>query len=367
MTIKNAPQQKPFQVTSHHSMTVITSPRHQVLQKDNKRKIGDPEILQHINQLSVGGSRLFVCKDQDQGATFAKSATMVLNALTDELSDVPDSLLGNQSVVEFNSEKNVGARALHVNKKSKLTRVASMPRLFSGLEGGQSSVSTVMPTTARLELINRLNFSVSAPSLPALADKEQPKPATLTRFSTTNPEKHLFAVLKSEGITPVQTVSSLEIKSYFLEMTDDNIAAYGTDIISAVRQRDVPTLRRMHQEGRILQCCNRFGESILHMACRRGHLDIVRFLVDEGGVSFRVCDDYGRTPLHDACWTREPEIELVKMLVTACPDLLLFKDKRGFTPLAYVRRDHWGQWCEFLEENRELLRPNELLSRVKQQ
>jgi len=332
--------------------------------RKEKRKVDD-----RSQQLCIG-SHLFVSENAPlqkptshhghQEATFAKHASNALQALSAEFSEGP-TLLGNESVVEVNFGEHV-CRAQPVNKKSRMHRVSSMPRLStlpSLVSSQQQQSSLPTPALAR-KAINLMRTSASTPSFPSLVEKSRDTPSSA--FASTNPETHLYAVLKSEGIN-VQAVSSLELTDYFLTMTEDNISAYGTDVISAVRNRDLPLLRKMHSEGRVLQCCNRFGESVLHMACRRGSIDVVRFLVEEAGVSFRVCDDYGRSPLHDACWTREPELELVKMLVLACPDLLLLKDKRGFTPLTYVRKDHWGQWCEFLEENRTLLTPTELLSR----
>ena len=51
-----------------------------------------------------------------------------------------------------------------------------------------------------------------------------------------------------------------------------------------------------------MDCFNRFGESLLNIACRRGFEDIVAYLLEQESVSVRHCDDCGRTPLHDACW-----------------------------------------------------------------
>ena len=72
-------------------------------------------------------------------------------------------------------------------------------------------------------------------------------------------------------------------------------------------------------------------------------------------------DDYGRTPLHDAAWTDKPNFELVTLLLQACPDLLFIADQRGFTPMAYVGRQRWEEWCVFLEQNKELLTPKVFL------
>jgi hypothetical protein len=68
-------------------------------------------------------------------------------------------------------------------------------------------------------------------------------------------------------------------------------------------------------------------------------------------------DDYGRNPLHDACWSAEPQFELVRLIIEKHPELLCVGDVRGHTPLNYVRRQHWGEWCNFLMENRALLQP----------
>ena len=45
------------------------------------------------------------------------------------------------------------------------------------------------------------------------------------------------------------------------------------------------------------------------------------------------------------------------MLIEREPDFLMLCDKRGHTPLAYVRREKWGDWARFLSENRAMLTP----------
>jgi len=56
-------------------------------------------------------------------------------------------------------------------------------------------------------------------------------------------------------------------------------------------------------------------------------------------------------------------MELVKLLLQEWPDLLLVKDKRGFSPLQYVRKAAWKVWIEFFDENRELTSPKLLLNK----
>jgi len=186
-----------------------------------------------------------------------------------------------------------------------------------------------------------------------------------------SPSDYLQSLLRDAGYggenddeKPLVSASDAGDAGYFVEYTPEQISSYDMEVTAAVRAGDVPALRSMLRKGRDLQCSNRFGESILHAACRRGSLDVVRFLLDEAGVSLRVRDDQGRTPLHDACWTREPDpswFELVRTIVQREPDLLVVCDRRGHTPLGYVRRDDWGAWVRFLDGHRNLLAPKVLL------
>ncbi len=97
-----------------------------------------------------------------------------------------------------------------------------------------------------------------------------------------------------------------------------------------------------------MSACNRYSESVLHMACRRSSYETIRFMLDKVDTLLLV-DDFGRTPLHDACWRPEPHFAIVALLLDVNFDLLRCKDKRGSTPLDYVRKDHWPYWCAFLD------------------
>ena len=170
----------------------------------------------------------------------------------------------------------------------------------------------------------------------------------------------LKKLLRDNDISP-KFSSALDLDDFFLKMTSKNVQAYDMPKATAIRRCDIAALRAMHQKGEILQCCNRFGESIVHTACRRGSAVCIQFLTQEAGVSLRVRDDYGRTALHDACWTSIPNFELIEMILKSCPDLLFIADKRGVYPLQYVRKDYHAHWCKFLEENQDLMTPKELV------
>jgi len=201
-------------------------------------------------------------------------------------------------------------------------------------------------------------------SAPRLHEEQQsckvPQGDRPNQHAETSPDSFYKTVIGNLGYHS-SSIPSLQVKDYFLEYTPDQIAAYDHAVTGAVRGDDVDTLRALFRNGKTMQCSNKFGESIVHMACRKGSLSVIRFLVEEADVCLRVRDDFGRTPLHDACWASRPSFEAIQMLVRKEPDLLLLADKRGYTPLAYARREMWGAWCEFLSSASSLLAPKSLV------
>ncbi len=98
------------------------------------------------------------------------------------------------------------------------------------------------------------------------------------------------------------------------------------------------------------------------MACRRGCLEVVDFLVYEAQVKLDVRDDFERTPLHHALWTTMPNFGVTDALLKQIPpEMLLNEDVRGHTPFHYARKEHWNDWVFFLQA-----RNNFLLQRLDQ-
>jgi hypothetical protein len=172
----------------------------------------------------------------------------------------------------------------------------------------------------------------------------------------------VFNNILTESGFDSRSISHSELDNYFLEITESRLSSYSMDVIHAVRNGDLDFLRKLHIEQKLdMNCCNRFGESIVHMACRHAQVDVVRFLIMEANATLRVVDDFGRNPCHDAAWQAEPNVELIHLIVTHEPDLLLISDKRGFTPLQYVRKGQLPAWVEVLQENRANVLPRKLL------
>jgi Ankyrin repeats (3 copies) len=146
----------------------------------------------------------------------------------------------------------------------------------------------------------------------------------------------------------------------FRKPSPEEIDAYDMDAVKGVREGNVDKLRALWRVGKTMNAANRFGESLISMACRRGHIQVVRFLLWEAHVRLDIHDDYGRTPLHDACWTSMPNTKIMDELLQVCsPEMLLAEDVRGHTPFQYARREHWEEWETFLK-----IRSNAILDRL---
>jgi ankyrin repeat protein len=144
------------------------------------------------------------------------------------------------------------------------------------------------------------------------------------------------------------TYNSLQT-AYYSPPTPLQRASYGPHMIRLVKEGDAEGVRGALAAGLSPNPCNQFGESLVHMACRRGHVDVLKVLL-EAGASVQVSDDYGRTPLHDACWAAEPAFEIVQYILQIDNRLFYMKDCRGSLPLAYAHKHHFEAWAKFLAE-----------------
>ena len=214
----------------------------------------------------------------------------------------------------------------------------------------RSLVESIVPIDTRPKKIIRVASSLP----PRLLLSESAK-----KSSKTSPEQCFIACLESEGIK-AQIHNFRSVQHLFEHPKREEIEAYGLKAIEAVRKRDVEGLRGLLAEGHPLKCSNKHGESILHLACRKAFVEVADFLINEAQVPLWVMDDFGRNPCHDACWTVEPNFQLMDLIIEKCPDLLLISDARGHTPLAYVRHSHWEQWIDYLTAKAKCLRPTKL-------
>mmetsp|Transcript_14832 Transcript_14832/g.18092 ORF Transcript_14832/g.18092 Transcript_14832/m.18092 type:complete len:271 (-) Transcript_14832:127-939(-) len=251
-------------------------------------------------------------------------------------------LVSNESIKMIDQEKNV---ALSTTKQSLASLPKSSPRVK--LSPKSISVPEIKCIEERTPIIMKKRKSKSS----SQSQSESPI------LDTAHPFNLLVTYLRENGYE-AETRSSSKVEDYFLQISEKHIEAYDNEVVKAVREQDVSILREFLKDGKQLQCCNRFGESLIHMACRRGQTEVVRFLIKEANVTLRVKDDLGRTPMHDACWTVVPNFELMELILHHEPDLMLIKDVRGHSPFSYARQDHWKDWRDFLTHHKNSLRLN---------
>jgi len=162
-----------------------------------------------------------------------------------------------------------------------------------------------------------------------------------------HPDKFLHKILRLRGY-----------KSDFISHhsksppTSKQINDYDQELIKVVRDSELDKLMNLQISGKSMSACNRYGESIVHMACRRSEFEIVDFILNTGG-DHKIIDDYGRSPLHDAFWRPEPRFDVVTLILDRDPSLLLMTDIRGASPLSYVRQEHWLLWCAYFYHQKD--------------
>ena len=105
---------------------------------------------------------------------------------------------------------------------------------------------------------------------------------------------------------------------------------------------DPQPLSDLIESGANLSRADRLGLTLLHYACREGHLNAVVALV-EAGCPLEAQDRNARTPLHFACMmagklqhTRGVDHVAISSYLQECGAATATQDKHGHTPLSYL-------------------------------
>lgn len=92
-----------------------------------------------------------------------------------------------------------------------------------------------------------------------------------------------------------------------LEISSDQIVK---DLKKKVEEGHRPSLMKLltdcKYDPNMIQ--NSEGETLLHLACRDGHLDIVHTLIEVYGCNLNIVDKSGNTPLHTACFNKQLKV-----------------------------------------------------------
>ena len=161
-----------------------------------------------------------------------------------------------------------------------------------------------------------------------------------------SPEGFLTRVLAERGYGTNLRISAEEA-AYDTVPSPLQLASFGTEVVKAVHSSDTGRLGELLRCGLSANPCNQFRDSIVDLVCKRGNDAIFKTLV-EHGCDLRVCDGFGRTPLHHCCWAGEFSEEIAEIIIQQDWQQLLIEDKRGQTPLEYISESLKQDWLEFL-------------------
>jgi ankyrin repeat protein len=211
--------------------------------------------------------------------------------------------------------------------------------------------STLQSTLKMIDTMTTQNKRQVRPHDSLPPKKKMKLAAELDNYKS--PTEFLLHVFQENGFSTEEVKKVARAK--FLKLTPGMVQAYTMEITKAARDDDLDKLKELFHAGARLDCCNKFGDSLVHIACRRGHTRTLKFLVEEAKVSVHRADDMNRTPFHDACWTPEPNFEIIEILLRVAPGQVLCADNRGHLPFEYARPQHKADWMQFLSRRKSMM------------
>ena len=215
-------------------------------------------------------------------------------------------------------------------------------------EGDQNFLlpSTMVPPTVLASVCKGASSKRPAPAKKKSASKKAKR--------LDIPQDVLMSLIEKQG-HHLQRIKS-EDAGYDTMPSPLQLSSFGTQVVHAVHTSDEEMLSKLLSCGLSPNPCNQFRDSILDLVCKRGNVAIFKCLL-EHGADLKVVDGFGRTPLHHCAWASEFCREIAETIVERDPLQLFIEDKRGQTPMEYVRPDIMADWSEFLEEMAEKFWP----------
>jgi Ankyrin repeats (3 copies) len=203
--------------------------------------------------------------------------------------------------------------------------------------------STMVPPTVLASVCKGTNTK-KRPS-PAPSKK---KPAKKGKHKDTTPQDVLMRVVEQQGHGELTRIKS-EDAGYDTMPSPLQLSSFGTQVVHAVHTNDDEMLGKLLDCGLSPNPCNQFRDSILDLVCKRNNVAIFKCLLEHGS-DIRVVDGFGRTPLHHCAWASNFCREIAEAILERDPLQIFIEDKRGQTPMEYVRANIISDWTEFLEE-----------------
>jgi len=125
------------------------------------------------------------------------------------------------------------------------------------------------------------------------------------------------------------------------------------DLLKALRGADLEKLRHLKNDKEKdydFEARNQFGENLVHLACRMGQDNMLKFLVEDVKVPINVRDRFGRTPLHFACMAALPNFNNVDYIMKHEPKLAVFEDDKSKIPFELIPSRCYERWTRFISE-----------------
>lgn len=170
-----------------------------------------------------------------------------------------------------------------------------------------------------------------------------------------SPLDALQRILSMQGYGPIKHIPA-EDAHYETVPSPLQLASFGTELVKAIHTSDTHQLSKLLETGLSPNPCNKFRDSMVDLVCKRANGEVFKCLVNHG-CDLRVCDGFGRTPLHHCCWANEFSADIAETILEIDWLQLFIEDKRGQIPLEYIRPDQAAEWVEFLEDNRQRFFP----------
>lgn len=124
--------------------------------------------------------------------------------------------------------------------------------------------------------------------------------------------------------------------------------------------KDLVGMKKALDENQCSNMSNPFGDTVLHKVCRYSSTEMLEELLSRGA-DVAICDESGRTPLHDAFWTAgslNPRV--LELIMLKAPHMMLATDRFGAVPLKYVAPKLWASACDWLDSVKDTYWPNKI-------
>lgn len=234
---------------------------------------------------SSQGSESWLIGDEDEYTTSSGSSNSSCWSETDE-----DASPGAASPnMEASPPKSTDRfLSLEMVKMLRISSSAGSLNPMAGLASAFSPQKRRCSEGKQLSTSSKMVFAIQSKN-----PLDSPGQSKTTASQVPKPKDKLLEILREQGHV-FDLMSHKLLGDFFVK---GSVEAYSFELMNSVRQNDLDSVRRFHSEGRQMQCCNKFGEGIVHAVARRGSAEMLQFLMEEAGVSVRVTCDGGRTPV----------------------------------------------------------------------